>query len=88
MGKAKILGFRPYNFTDEKTGRPVRGVSLYTGEIAENVTGYECTKQSLKVEVFEGLVKQAGNDANKLINRDTDLVYDKRGKVVQANLLS
>lgn len=86
MGKAKIFGIRPYSFKDEKTEREISGCSLYIGELTEGVTGLECSKQSINTDLYNHLVKQAG-EPSKLVNRECEIVYDKRGKIVGASIV-
>lgn len=42
----EVVGFRPVNFTDQKTGNNVTGTTLFVERPAENnqVTGMECQK--------------------------------------------
>jgi hypothetical protein len=72
--KQILLGYRPYKFTDEKTGREVEGVSLYTQFESQDVKGYETAKVSAKT---------VPDNIDDYLGVELDIDFDQKGKVRQ-----
>lgn len=57
----EIVGLRPYEFTDQKTGEVVSGYGVFLQWQEENVNGMACEAVSLKTEKLEGYVPKIGD---------------------------
>lgn len=78
--KVKLLGVRPVEFTDEKTGDCIEGISLYIAYPDEDVYGVVADKKFVKNDAAEKL----GIDIKLLtagINKDIDIELNPRGKL-------
>ena len=79
MGKAKIIGVRPYDFVDRTSGRQMKGLTVYVAEQIEGTYGIEPNKIGLKDGKETPLEKVANGDYLKLVNRDCEVIYNKKG---------
>ena len=68
-----LLGYRPYDFKDEKTGRQVQGVSLFTQFQALRTTGYETVKIS---------VPKVPANIEDYLGAELNVDFDQNGKVL------
>lgn len=57
----EIVGFRPYEFTDQKTGKLISGYSVFLQWPDDGVQGLACEVVSLKKEKLDGYVPKLGD---------------------------
>ncbi len=86
MGKAKLIGVRPYDFKNA-SGEQVKGLSVFVVEPQEGCIGLEPNKISLMNERAEAVAKACGGDYNKFINHDVEIVYNKKGRAEDFRIL-
>ena len=79
MSKAKIMGVRPYDFRNA-SGEQVKGLSVFVMEAQEGCYGMEPNKVSLMNERADAVNKLCAGDYNKLINREVEIMYNKKGR--------
>ena len=78
--KVKLLGVRPVDFTDEKTGEIIEGISMYIVYPDPDVYGVIADKKFIRNDAAEKL----GIDIKSLtdgINKDIDIELNPRGKL-------
>lgn len=78
--KVKLLGVRPVEFTDEKTGEIIEGISMYIAYPDPDVYGVIADKKFIRNDAAEKL----GIDIKSLtegINKDIDIELNPRGKL-------
>lgn len=80
----RLIGYRPYKFTDERTGEVKQGVTIHaidfeSAETDDEIVGNAVFKGSVSCKVFDNLC--SGRTGDSLIGVDFDPVYDKRGKI-------
>lgn len=77
-----FLGYRPFDFVDEKTGRPVKGVTVYTADAGvDGVIGYVSSKVSMKTDEFNNVFGDSAS-VSALIGKQVNISYNKIGKPV------
>lgn len=83
MRISKIVGFKPYDFRDEKTGRQVRGYSVWVTEEEDPSSGV-CGLTAKKVSVnFDNLV----NEFVPQVGADVIFYYNERQKVIDVKVI-
>ena len=80
-----LLGLRPYNFTDEKTGKQVAGVSVFLGSQIDSAQGFGVMpiKKSISSVQFS---EWFGNGAATAIGKSVDAYFDANGKIALLQL--
>ena len=75
--KYLVLGVRYYNFTDEKSGRLIKGYSMWVGQnlINTNEAGMITTKVSVPEDIF----KNIGLSMNDLIKKEVFIYFNQKG---------
>lgn len=73
-----FLGFRPYDFKDEESGRQIKGVSLHFADNDSNdSTGFIPYKVSVSDDLFAQLF---GNEAGNMVMQPVQVSFNQRGK--------
>ena len=76
----KLLGVRPVEFVDEKTGEQIEGISMYIAYPDPDVYGVIADKKFIRNDAAEKL----GINIETLvegINKDIDIELNPRGKL-------
>lgn len=85
MSKAKIIGVKRLDF--EMNGEKIKGYSLFIAEQVKGTFGLEGNKVFKNDDDFSEVYKAVAGDVSKLVNRDADVIYNKKGKVEDIRLI-
>lgn len=78
--KVKLLGVRPVEFPDDKTGEMVKGMSLYITYPDSDVYGVIADKKFINISVADRLNINI-ETLVKSINSDIDIELNPRGRL-------
>jgi hypothetical protein len=82
-----FLGARPYDFTDEKSGNRISGVSVHFAERdLEGVTGYVSDKVSMSHDAFAQVFGDSAS-VTAMVMKPVKVDYNKYGKPTSVTVI-
>lgn len=65
----EIVGMRPYDFKDSRTGEPVQGYNIYLQWAEDGVAGMRCEAVSVTMKKLDGYDPALGDEVRVGYNR-------------------
>lgn len=75
----EIVGMRPYDFKDSKTGEQIQGYNIYLQWVEDGVAGVCCEAVSVTMKKLDGYDPALGDEVRVGYNR-----YGKVGFIIPA----